>query len=86
MSLLVDALACFRLVRLLREDALLDAPRSALTARSVFADELLGCAWCTSVWAAVGVVVAHQVAPRAWEPLARALALSAVVGLYEDWA
>lgn len=81
MALVVDALATYRLTRLIVEDRIAERPRAALRARSPFLDELLACSWCTSVWAAVGVVVARQVAPRAWEPLARVLALSAVAGL-----
>ncbi len=42
---------------------------------------LVTCRWCASVWIGFGVVAARRFAPRAWEPVARALALSAVASL-----
>lgn len=38
---------------------------------------LLTCRWCAGVWIAAGVVAARTFAPRAWSPVAQALALSA---------
>jgi hypothetical protein len=38
---------------------------------------LVTCRWCAGVWIAGGVVVARRLAPRAWEPVADGLALSA---------
>jgi hypothetical protein len=38
---------------------------------------LLTCRWCAGIWIAAAVTTARTVAPRAWEPLARGLALSA---------
>lgn len=46
--------------------------------------KLVTCAWCLGVWAAVGVVVARRVAPRWWPPVARALAMSHVVGMLAE--
>ena len=45
---------------------------------------LLSCAWCTSAWVGVGVVVARQLFPKAWTPIAEALAFSAFVGLVAE--
>lgn len=45
---------------------------------------LIGCPWCAGMWVAFGVVLARRVAPRAWSPVARALALSAVAGLLAE--
>lgn len=42
---------------------------------------LVTCPWCTGMWVAFGVVAARRFVPRAWSPLAKALALSAVAGL-----
>lgn len=39
------------------------------------------CDWCSSVWIACGVVAARALAPRAWRPLARALAGSQLTGM-----
>ncbi len=44
-----------------------DAPKLAV---------LLTCRFCASVWVAFGVVAARRLAPRAWAPVATALALS----------
>ncbi len=39
------------------------------------------CRWCAGMWISLGVVVARRYAPRAWDPLARALAISAAAAL-----
>jgi len=38
---------------------------------------LLTCRWCAGIWIAAAVTTARAVAPRAWDPVARGLALSA---------
>lgn len=38
---------------------------------------LITCRWCAGMWIAGGVSVARALAPRAWAPLSRGLALSA---------
>lgn len=80
-DLAVDALAAYRLTRLVVEDRIADRPRDALTTRSVFADDLLSCRWCSGVWVSAVVVAARVTCPRVWAPVGRALALSAVAGL-----
>ena len=52
------------------EDA--DAPKQAT---------LFTCRWCAGMWIAFGVVAARRVAPRLWEPMADALAISAAAAL-----
>lgn len=42
---------------------------------------LVTCRWCAGVWIAVGVAAARRLAPDAWEPVGRALALSAAAVL-----
>lgn len=42
---------------------------------------LVTCPWCAGMWVALGVVAARRLLPRAWEPLAEALALSAAAGI-----
>lgn len=46
---------------------------------------LVTCRWCTGVWVGLGVVAARRIAPRVWDPLARALALAEVAGLASYW-
>ena len=43
--------------------------------------KLITCRWCASVWIGFGVAIARRVTPRAWRPIAEALALSAIAGL-----
>lgn len=43
--------------------------------------DFVKCRWCTGIWISVFVVVARRYAPRVWDPLARALALSATAAL-----
>ena len=48
---------------------------------------LVTCRWCAGIWIAAGVAAARHVAPRAWQPVARGLALSAAAVLlaqFED--
>lgn len=88
-DLLLDATATYRLTRLLVEDDLLDEPRDAVTrwaeARETTLRRKVGtlvlCPWCMSMWCGLLVVALRRVAPRLWDPLAKALAYSAVTGL-----
>lgn len=43
--------------------------------------KLLTCSWCTSIYVGLGVVLARRVAPRLWNPMATALAMSEVAGI-----
>jgi hypothetical protein len=38
---------------------------------------LITCRWCAGIWIAAGVTCARLLTPRAWEPVAQGLALSA---------
>jgi len=99
-SLLVDALATYRLTRLATADVISEPVRMAVlrktgaepppgeddpTAQEVVESlqdpprlaTLITCRWCAGVWIAAGVTAARLAAPKAWEPVARGLALSA---------
>lgn len=60
-------------------------PVETATAQEVVEDQddppklatLVTCRWCAGMWIAMGVTAARLVAPRVWDPTARALALSA---------
>ena len=84
MNLLVDALAVFRLTRLVTRDRILEPVRARAEAGPEWLRYLSGCPWCISIHAAVGVVVARRLAPKAWGPLAEVLAFSAVAGLIAE--
>lgn len=109
--LLLDALAAFRLTRLITADVILDGPRDVVVAwaygdRKQDGDEpsmpevpgawsgyameddrapkvarLITCRWCAGMWVSLAVVAARRRFPRAWPPLAEALAFSAGAAL-----
>lgn len=88
-ALVLDALAVFRLTRLVTRDSLPPLPwlRDRVTDRwgdRAVAD-LAVCPWCLSWWVAVVVLALHAVAPTWWPWVAAALACSAVAGLLADW-
>lgn len=88
MNDLYDAVATYRLARLVVEDSLLDVPRARLVkalnaAGHHKATELLDCYWCSGMWIAFGVVIARRTFPRAWDPIARALTYSAATGIID---
>lgn len=85
-ELVVDAIATYRLTRLVQEDSLLDRPREWVLDRWGHrkAAELVTCPWCAGVWVAAGVVAARVLFPRAWPVCARVLAASAVTGLLSE--
>lgn len=85
-DVVVDALAVYRLTRLVQEDTLTEPAREAvaLVLGESRWSELLHCPWCLSVWLAGGVVLARRVFPRAWPAVARVLAYSAVTGLLTE--
>ena len=104
--LLVDALAGYRLTKLVTSDVITAGIRDRFIAhayaRSGRPDEPVGetwtdqamhdevapkpatlftCRWCAGMWIAFGVVAARRAAPRVWEPVADALAISAAAAL-----
>lgn len=85
LALAVDALATFRITRLVVEDEITSPIREAVWKRYDVSDTKLGyfltCPWCVSIWVGAGVVAAHHVAPSVWKPVARTLAASAVTGM-----
>ena len=42
---------------------------------------LITCRWCAGMWVAFGVVAARRLAPDVWDPIARALVVSAGAAL-----
>lgn len=58
-----------------KDAALIEAERAPKLAYVV------ACPWCASIWLGAVVVLARRLVPRAWAPVATALAASAVAGL-----
>lgn len=85
--LLVDALAVYRLSRLVTQDTITERPRTWITDRyETGVGTLVQCAWCISVWIAAPVLAATVWIPAAWSWLAALLALSAVAGYLSERA
>lgn len=85
-ALALDALAAFRLTRLIVDDAIIDAPRDAIHARldrggpvAAKIAEGLDCYWCVGLWVAVAVAAGRSTA--AWRAARYPLALSAATGI-----
>jgi hypothetical protein len=88
LDLVIDALAVKRLTRLVTEDQIMEPVRNWVWNRyppeSTKLGYLLTCPHCTSIWVAAGVQSARIVFPKAWSPVARALALSGVTSLIAE--
>jgi len=80
----IDALATYRLTRLITDDHITEPIRRRFMERYPPETTKLGywasCPWCASVWVGAGVVTARLVAPKLWGPVASLLAYSAVTG------
>lgn len=86
-DLFVDAFATYRLVRLAQLDSFPPARylRELVDRRATGAIvELYECPWCLSMYVALGAVALRRWAPRAWRPVALALAYSAACGLITE--
>lgn len=87
-----EALAAYRIARLIQRDRILSTPRDAILvwalkpvrghAAHPKIAELLGCIWCLSIWTAFVVLVVRVMPGGRW--LIRALALSAIAGLLAE--
>jgi hypothetical protein len=84
----VDALATYRIVRLIQEDTILDGPREQIMIKygHLRIAELMTCPWCLSVWVGMGVAIARVATPRLWGIAARGLASSAGASLITGMA
>lgn len=83
----VDAVAVYRLTRLVTADGITEPLRDAIDDWSreggrlrEKAAELVTCPWCMSMWWSLGLVFIVRRAPW-WPRMADALAFSAVAGL-----
>jgi len=86
MALLVDALATYRLVKLVRDDRITEPVRDAVEAHNGPPERskvtyLLNCPWCLSIYAGAALTLARRRWPVATSVVARPLALSALTGL-----
>lgn len=89
LTLGIDALAAFRVTRLVTADDITAPLRDAIEVRAarVASDrlaEFIVCPWCVGMWVAAGVAIARARFPRTWGALARILGISAAVGLLAE--
>lgn len=85
-SLVVDAVAVYRLTRLISADAILEPIRSRIMFKRngdqrEWWSELLGCRWCVGIWVGFAVMAARWLAPDAWRWPAYALAVATAAPL-----
>lgn len=80
MTLIVVALAVFRVTRLLVVDSITDPIRDFFS-RWTFTDELVGCPWCTGFWVGLAATIVYAVSPEVAFWLSLPFAFSAVAGL-----
>lgn len=85
-DLLVDALATYRLVKLVRDDKITEPARDAVVekhgppARSKVS-YLVHCPWCLSFYFGAALTLGRHLAPGPTQGVARTFALSALAGL-----
>ena len=84
--LTVDALACYRLVKLIRDDRITEPARQAVIDRQGPPERskvtyLLHCPWCLSIYFGAALTLGRLRWPGGADAVARTLALSAATGL-----
>jgi hypothetical protein len=85
MWLLVDALATYRLTRLVVKDTVTERFRRWFAHRYEGPLVYLStCPWCMSIWIAAAVVALTWGVPLAWSYVAAGLAFSTVAGYLSD--
>ncbi len=85
-GLLVDGLASYRLMKLVRDDLITEPARAAVQRRTgppeqSKASYLMTCPWCLSIYFGAALTAGRLRWPHATEAVARAFALSALTGL-----
>lgn len=85
----VQALATYRIAKLIVDDKVLEGPREWMFAK--FGDPsvskvsyLISCYWCVSIYAGLAVSLGDTVFPRTTRVLTRALAFSAITGMLAE--
>lgn len=86
---LADTLATHRLTKLVIDDYITEPLRDRVykkfgSPQDSKVSYVVGCPWCVSMYIGIGVSAARTIAPKAWRPLAYALAFSSVTGWVEE--
>jgi hypothetical protein len=82
--LVVDAMATFRLTRLVTRDLITAKLRLVVSRVGDTTSDFITCDWCVSVWIAGVVAFATWAWPTGWAWIAAVLTFSAVAGILAD--
>ena len=93
LTVITDALAAYRLTRLITEDTITEPLRERVYAahgdpsdpsNQLTLSYLVSCPHCTGIYAAAFTTAARLLFPRAWTPVATALAIAAAISIYAE--
>ena len=85
-DLAIDALATYRLVKLVKDDKITEPVRDRVVAAQGPPDQskvsyLVHCPWCLSIYFGTAITLGRRLWPRPTSLAARVLALSSITGL-----
>lgn len=89
MLLLVNALAVYRIARVVARDTITDRPRTALTTKfHGMLVNLILCIWCLSFWLAIGAVLltVWSTSREGWLVIASMLSVATIAGQLSERA
>jgi hypothetical protein len=83
--LALDTLAVYRATMLVTRDTITEAPRKWIKRHlGNRAHDFITCAWCVSIWLAIGVVLLTVFYPHQWQYAAYVLVCSGVAGFLAE--
>jgi hypothetical protein len=91
-AVIFDVLATYRLTTMVKDDKITEDLRTKVWDRfgqpgdddSHKVSYLLTCPWCLSIYFGAIAVTGRMLWPRAWRPVSKALAFSALTGLISE--
>jgi hypothetical protein len=89
-ALMIDMLASYRMVKLVRDDRVFEPVRLHVLDRHGPPERsrlsyLMACPWCLSFYAGAALTLGRARWPRATEAVARVLAISALTGIASQY-
>ena len=81
MTLIVLALAVYRITRLIVLDTIFDRPRDWASQKAIWLETLVTCPWCAGFWISLAATILYALSPTVSFWLFLPFALSAVTGL-----
>lgn len=87
LHLIIDAVAVFRLTKLMTDDYITEDIRNYIfdhTSKDSKLRYFITCGWCTSMWAAIGLVALRRIHEPTANIISTSLALSAITGVSYD--